>query len=246
MTITIPTGATVFTLAGAFGGLTTVSPMLKGTVAAGNTVVPIPYNNWGFGTSAQLQQGASLLDTQLTSVAGQKIVFAHSLGSVCASYWLAQYGPTSTVSHSTLFILLGNSNRPYGGLCKAESWFTGADIPTSTPYTVYDYARQYDGWADWPSSTGSGAIAWYNALSGQGNIHPYYNNVTLNDASNVTYSVGNIHYMWGQTYPVAFATNPYQVFLSTNLDVYRLTDEAYRPSIEAAYSRPVTIPTPTY
>lgn len=247
MTITIPTGATVFTLAGAFGGLTTVSPMLGGSVAQGNTVLPIPYNNYGIGSASQLQQGAFLLDAQLTTVPGMKIVLAHSLGSVCASYWLANNGPTSTIPpDDLLFILMGNSNRPYGGFCKVEGWFANADIPADTPYTVYDFARQYDGWADWPQNPGTGDISWFNALSGQGNIHPYYNSASLNDPSNVTHVVGNITYMWQMTYPIAFAMNPSQTFSPAHADIYQTVDELYRPSIEAGYTRPVTIPTPTY
>lgn len=236
--------ATVLLLAGAFGQPQQVAAMLGGSVVQGNIQVPVNYPNWGIGSSSQLQQGAAALNTAITSTSGEIIVMAHSLGSVVCCYWLQNYGPTSGISPSILsFILLGNSNRPYGGFCKDIGWFQNADIPTSTPFNVADVARQYDGWADWPQlTTGTGAdilAAADNGLLGQGLVHPNYQNVSLTASNNVTYVVGNITYYFCQSYPVPL--------LGVSQAGVAVADAALRPDIEAAYNRVCgALPAPDY
>lgn len=229
--IVLPIGATVFTLAGAFGIPSSLPPMLQGAVVASNTVSPIVYNNWGIGTVTQLQQAAALLDTAMHATTGQKIVFGHSLGAVAACYWLAHYGPSTSISAADLqFVLIGNSVRPYGGFCFDINWFGTLTVPTNTPFQVYDIARQYDGWADFPTNSNN-LTADYNALAGQGSVHPAYQNVNINDPNNSTYSVGNIHYIWNVTWPC-----PMLGTLQTASVVAQ--DEQLRPQIESVYSRP--------
>lgn len=235
--------ATVFTLAGTFGSPAQILPMLGGTITAvttNNTVISVPYPNWGFGSTSELEQGAEALNAQLLSTPGPMIVMGHTLGAVVASYWLANYGPTSSVSPSDVsFVLLANPNRPYGGYYYSIGWFQNvATIPLNTPYTVTDFARQYDGYADWPQYSAMQA-AGTNAVAGQGIITPSYQNVTLALPTNASYVVGNVTYMWSVTWPAPI--------LGTIQSPNSATQDAdIRPTIEAAYNRPCALSAPLY
>jgi hypothetical protein len=233
--------ATVFTLAGAFAaGPGYLTSALRGTITDGNTVVPILYPNWTI-FEAQVDQGASMLDTALNSTTGEKVVFGHSLGAVVASNWLKNYGPTSGVSDLS-FVLIGNSVRKYGGELATPGigalFFPNSyPIPADTPYTVTDFARQYDGFADFPQLTG-GAVdnmwALLNSVSGEGGVHPYYNDVALDDAANVRYTVGNISWVWSPTWPLP-------LFGISQNAITQIEDEALRSLVEGGYSRPVSL-----
>ena len=163
-----------------------------------------------------------------------------------ASYWLAQYGPDTTIPTDVLsFIFTGNSVSKYGGALGPESgaefenWFTtDAVCPTDTPFTVTDFKRQYDGWTDYPTGT-INTDALFNALAGQNIVHSAYQNVSLTAESNVSYTAGNITYTWSMTEPIPLLGNVWNSFTDP-------LDEALRPTVEEAYSRPVTVPTPTY
>lgn len=243
--------ATVFTLAGAFAaGPSYLNTCLRGTITNGNTVVPINYPNWTI-FEAQVDTGAQMLNDAITSTSGMKIAFGHSLGAVVISNWLRNYGPTCTVSADELvFILIGNSVRLYGGELSAQGlgfFFPNSyPIPADTPYTVTDFARQYDGFADIPQFTGDATQnteAFLNSISGEGGVHPYYYNVALTDPGNVSYTPvvdgapGNVTYMWSPTWPVPALGS------TQNMTTLAL-DALLRPGIEAAYSRPVDIPAP--
>jgi hypothetical protein len=234
------TTSTVFTLAGAFGNLTYMSGEFGGAITNGNTWVPIAYPNWGIGTISQLEQGAELFNAQATSTSGPKVAFGHSLGAVCLVYWLQNYGPTSSIPPSDLtFLLIGNSVNPYGGFCYDINWFPGVSLNgVSTPYTVTDFARQYDGWADFPQNLGN-LLSDENALCGQNYVHPDYTTVSLTDPTNVSHTVGNITYTWAVTWPIPLLGTSQNAFTQA-------ADEELRSSVESGYSRPVTIPNPTY
>jgi diacyltrehalose acyltransferase len=245
-------------LGGAFSGLNNYMPtMLQGAITNGNTQIQVPYNNYGLFLNT-VQQGASLLNSYLTAGTGTMVVFGHSLGAVVSSYWLANYvdGPigTTTISPADLsFVFIGNSVHKYGGALGPESnaewsnWFgTGVTAPDNTPYTVTDVVRQYDGWADWPNGTFN-VDADFNALAGQNSIHPNYQNVSPSPtaAGNVSYtptvsgSPGKITYVWSMTEPVPILGTSW-------LAPTPALDEDIRPTIESAYDRPVTIPSPVY
>jgi hypothetical protein len=247
-------------MCGAFGIPSSMPPMLQGAVAgpkSGNTVVPVNYNSFGLFLNT-IQAGAQMLDAALRAGTGRMIVFGHSAGAVCANYWLANYvsGPIATTSISPAnlsFIFIGNSVHPYGGALGAETgamiqnWFGtgptgppqgGIAVPSTTPFTVTDCIRQYDGWADWPTGSGLGLVnAEFNALAGQNSVHPAYQNVSLTDPTAVTYVVGNITYLWWQTTPLPILGTTWNSWVSS-------LDYESRPTIESAYSRPVTVPSP--
>lgn len=228
---------TVFTLAGAFGTPSQIPAMLGGEVTNGNTVTPIFYPNWTI-FEAQVDQGAEMLNNAVTTTTGPMIAMGHSLGAVVCCNWLRNYGPSSTVSPADLsFVLMGNSVRPNGGFCFDLNYYPNSPAPANTPYTVTDIARQYDGWADWPQNSGV-LIADWNAWSGMNNVHPDYRGVRLTDPKNVSYVAGNITYIWSPTWPAPI--------LGTSQVGTAVFDQDIRPQIEAAYSRPVTIPNPTY
>ena len=235
-------------LGGAFSGLNNYMPtMLQGAVTNGQTTIQVPYNNFGLFLST-VEQGAQLLNSYLLSGTGDMVVFGHSLGAVVGSYWIANYGPSSTISPSDLsFTFIGNSVSPYGGALGPEAgnewqnWFTTAvNFPTSSSYQVTDVKRQYDGWTDYPTGTFNGN-AFFNALAGQGSVHPNYQNVSPNPtaAGNGSHVVGNTTYIWSMTQPVPMYGTTWNSTVSA-------LDEAIRPTIESAYNRPVTVATPTY
>jgi hypothetical protein len=249
---------TVYMLGGAFSGLNNYLPtMLQGAVTNGNTNIQVPYDNMGLFVNT-VQQGASMLNAFLTAGTGQMVVFGHSLGAVVSSYWLANYvdGPLGTTSIEPAdlsFVFIGNSVHKYGGALGPEggaewaNWFgTGVTAPDNTPYTVTDVVRQYDGWADWPTGTFN-VDADFNALAGQNSVHPNYQNVSISPTAsgNVSYtptvggSPGNVTYIYSMTEPVPLLGSQWVAPIAT-------LDEELRPTIESAYSRPVTIATPTY
>lgn len=237
--------ATVLTLAGAFGLSASVPAQLCGKITAGNTVVPVDYDNIGI-FDANVDDGAAELDTAISSTSGEKIVFAHSLGAAAATRWLHDYGPASAADPADLsFVLIGNPLRRHGGFVPALYDFAaGAEVteivvaalsalgdwllveptlpPIDTPYTVTDIVRQYDGFGDWPQNSLS-LPALSNAIYGMQWMHPFYETVDPDDPHNAVYTEGNIAYVWNPS---------------------RLLFEYTRPEIEAAYSRPVAIPAP--
>lgn len=234
--------ATVFTLAGAFAaGPGYLTSALKGTITDGNTVVPILYPNWTIFES-QVATGAQMLDSAITSTSGPKVCFGHSLGAVVCSNWLKNYGPTSSVPGSDLsFVLIGNSVRKYGGELSASGlgfFFPNSyPIPAGTPYTVKDFTRQYDGFADIPQFSGNASQnvwAFLNSISGEGGVHPYYNDVTLDDAANSWYVEGNVHFGWAPTWPLP-------IYGTAQNAITQFEDNELRATVEAAYTRPVTV-----
>jgi hypothetical protein len=235
-------------LGGAFSGTRNYMPQqLQGAITNGKTQIQVPYNNFGMFVST-VEQGAAMLDSYLKSGTGQMVAFGHSLGAVVCSYWIANYGPDSTIDPADLsFVFIGNSVSPYGGALGPESgalwnnWFTTAvNFPTSAPWAVADIKRQYDGWTDWATGTFN-FDAEFNGFAGQGAVHPSYENVNPdpNADGNVSHVVGNVTYVWSQTTPVP-------IYGTTWNPTIAGLDEAIRPTIESGHNRPVTIPSPSY
>lgn len=164
------------------------------------------------------------------------------------------------------FVLTGNPERRYGGsigmmqgapktILQQPGWTGGVwfppsmsiaayashtgefpGVPLDTPFSVFDLARQYDHYADYPSSSTSVSTAASQNASTK--IHMNYWNVNVNDSDIVTHAEGNITWAWKPTYPTTTAaslTDPTQQLAA---------DRAARSAIEACYQRPVTLPTP--
>jgi hypothetical protein len=240
---------TVYMLGGAFSGTNNYMPQqLQGAITNGNTQIQVPYNNFGMFVST-VQQGAKLLDSYLRAGSGTMVVFGHSLGAVVGSYWIANYASVSgaPTASNLSFVFIGNSVSKYGGALGPETgalwnnWFTTAvNIPAGNSFAIRDIKRQYDGWTDWCTGTPNGN-ATFNAFSGQGSVHPNYQNVPASPtaAGNYSYTENNITYVWNRTTPVP-------LYGATWDAVTKPLDQSLRPSIEGAYNRPVTVAAPTY
>jgi hypothetical protein len=241
---------TVFMLGGAFSGLNNYMPtMLKGQITKGHNQIQVPYNNEGLFLNT-VQAGAQMLNSYLLAGTAPMVAFGHSLGAVVCNYWLNAYAPTTTISPTDLsFVWIGNSVSVYGGALGPATgawlpnWF-GANVtaPSGTSFTCTEIKRQYDGWTDWPTGSGTGLpTAKYNAFCGQNSVHPNYQNIDPSPTApgNVSHTVGNITYIWSMTQPVPMVGTTWNTYTDPlDLDI--------RPTIEGAYSRPVTVPTPTY
>lgn len=155
----------MLTLPGTFGSQSTMPSELEGAVTDGQTVAPVNYEDWNIlptpGGLAGVVSGTALLNQELLSTPGPKVIFGDSLGAVVMNYWLGAYGPTSTVPPSQVtFVEIGDSTRRYGGDLTANTTLGylvdgGLSAPTNSPYQVIDIARQYDGWADYPNNPAS-------------------------------------------------------------------------------------------
>ena len=187
---------TVLTMAGAFGAPVALLRMLRGEVTSGNTVVGVNYANWTLDPESGSADGAKTLNAAILATKGEVVAFGHSLGAVSMSRWLRDYAPTSDpdLPSRLSFILAGNSRRRHTGFLTALGWVPSATIPFDTPFRVIDVARKGDGWAVWPSNIlDLGAVM--RALWGQANIHPYYQDVSLSDPANATFTEGNVTFV---------------------------------------------------
>lgn len=243
--------ATVFTLAGVLGMPTAVSTMLRGEVTTGQKVVPLTYNNWGI-ADANVVDGSNVIDEWVNGTAGPKILMGHSMGALAIVRWLNDHAPTCTVPTNELSaVLIGNSMRPNLGyyindLGKSLAQVTGLTIlvtPSDCRYTVTDIARQYDGWADEPVHLDN-LNALTNMQIGMNTIHPNYNDVSLHDETNLTYTVGNTTYLLNPTDLLPMVD---QFWYTPDQKIAQ--DQALRPGVEAAFDRTMwdqLPPLPTY
>jgi pimeloyl-ACP methyl ester carboxylesterase len=173
-------------------------------------VVPVPYNDWD--TFSGYLDGATKINQAMLDVLGNDkiVVFCHSYGSVSACQWLRQYGPMSPIDPARVtFVLLGNSVRPGAsgatpnGLCAQWNLYGGVGPDVTTRYRVYDCARQWDKWADYPNVYSSPDIwaAANNVNYGDGwptNIHVSYQNINLT-TPDAQVTQGNVTFMFFKT-----------------------------------------------
>lgn len=173
-------------------------------------VVDVPYNDWdviGGYLDGATKINQAMLDANPTD---KIVVFCHSYGAVSACQWLRQYGPTSTISPSRVtFVLIGNSVRPGAsgatpnGLCAQWNMYGGVGPSLTTAYRVYDCARQWDKWADYPNVYTSPDVwaAANNVNYGDNwptNIHVSYQNINLT-TPDAQITQGNITFMFFKT-----------------------------------------------
>jgi VCBS repeat-containing protein len=159
------------------------------------------------------EAGVAALDKHLHETPGMKIIFGHSMGAQVAAKWLREKGPTSDIPASeVVFILCGNPERKYGGalsvpatpklwqVWQVEPTYGDPGIPDDTPYTVIDYARQYDWWADGPTVATPSRAAQSNCSQA---VHSDYFHVGIDDADVLTYVEGNRIYKLKPTHLAA-------------------------------------------
>lgn len=195
---------TVFLMAGNAGDPNLIHVYMKDQVTKGQVLVPITYPNMKKDTDNDMLAAAAILNDKLLATPGKKVVFTHSLGSVAATVWLKEYGPTSTIDPSELeFVLLGNSARKYNSYYTLHDWKEADGTPfvsqshvapiSDTRYKVRDIVVQYDGWADWPDRA-TPAIATSNADFGRLLYHLSYDQYPLDRYDYRKYQEGNITY----------------------------------------------------
>jgi hypothetical protein len=161
-----------------------------------------PISTGGFFDPTANQSIAAGLTALRTDTAGDPapVVFGYSQGAVVASQYKRslnnQYGAETNAPASVpTYVLIGNPDRPNGGLYQRlpglyipflDLTFDGA-TPTQSvgaapgQITTYDIARQYDGFADFPSNP-LNLIAVANAVAGVIYIHTGYQDVDTSDA----------------------------------------------------------------
>lgn len=220
--------------------------------------VKIPYTNLPLG-NAFAQGGVDKLDAYLHRYVGQRIlVLGHSMGAQVIYKWLRQEAETSDISpYEVTFICTGNPERKYNGLPGGGDYPGGVD-GTGLPdgawgYRVIDIARQYDFWADHPDDTDND-IAMRNvdpaAFTGGipnfgigSPVHTDYSKVSANpdDPRNFSLTEDTVTYVWSPTYPATLVDD--EDFFTTTTTLVPV-DDVVRAEIEAAYTRPVTIPDP--
>lgn len=197
----------------AYGGF--MADWCRGEICAGNTVIPVPYNNQTT-NFADLVAGVDMFDALLHANTPPFRGFGHSRGAQLFQHWVKTYGLTSDIDPADLdFVVTGNPWRKYGGGTLEH------DLPAhnidGTAYDFLDFKRQWDAWADYPTGLMNFWAFWNNAFGG--GIHGDYNSVAPSDTNNLSYPEGNITYMISptQTPPIG---------------------ESHRAEIEAAFNRP--------
>lgn len=238
--------ATVLTLEGGIVGMQNIfhfTPLqLRGDLCkAPNHCQPVDY--FAFPANPFTNQGAVNVEKAIAALpAGEPVVlFGHSQGGQVIYSDLRRWAadPANAPDPARVsWVSIGNPENPYGGRRVTTEGPGDPWLPVDTAYHGTEVIRQYDGWADWPDDT-SNLLAVANALVGMQLIHPRYWNVDINDPRNVRYTPdpGNVTYVWvpTDTLPLVAWAGPLAPAL----------DNALRPLVEKAYSRPVTIPDPT-
>lgn len=199
----------------------------------------IRYQNW-----APVRAWAEAAANKVLVLArkpGKKIFLGHSEGAevLCIVLrWNPDIDPDENV-----FAMTGNPERKYGGMLTAPdgvrpSWakpaYGGIGFPADTPFRVWDVARQYDRFADFPNLNVAAALA--NNQDG-GGFHLDYSGVRIGDPSNVKLVEGNVTYEMQPSYPAPSCRKPWW-----SPDRQALEDAKARPTIEKGYTRPFKVP----
>ena len=130
---------------------------------------PFPWEGWGGLSGAKLDESVASGVAQLTSdLVGTNnpsplspvVIFGYSQGATVASIEKSQLSMLSPEDQADInFVLIGNPNRPNGGLFERLAMFGtvpildatfGMPTPTNTDMSTVDVAFQYDGVADFP------------------------------------------------------------------------------------------------
>ena len=251
--IRLPAVATVVTLSGwsfptwldlSWLHLPNISQQFGGRFAqAPYTMAPLTYPT-SSGISS-IRDGVKMLDAKLMSTSGDIIVEGHSLGAQICSRWMRQYAADpvrAALASRVTFPLTGNPLRSsQGGGGKAIGMLeadgaVGRPTPTTTPWSIIDVARRWDGWADWPADT-TNALAVRNATAGINYFHSRYDVVDLYDAQNTVWRDRNTTYV--------LTHEDHSPLLKSWLGVPYTVESVVRSQVEAGYTRPSSdIPVP--
>lgn len=146
-----------------------------------------------------ISKGVEALDAAVRSTPGQKIVIAHSQGAQVCSRWMREHAddPTAPGPGELMFILTGNPLRATGGYIigrKEVGGTTGLPTPTGTRWKIIDFARRYDGWADWVQDENN-KPAVKTANRGKQTFHLNYDDVDFFSPSNTVWTIGNTDFV---------------------------------------------------
>jgi hypothetical protein len=130
---------------------------------------PFPWEGWGGLSGAKLDESVASGVAQLTSdlVGGNNpgpdspvVIFGYSQGATVAGIVKSQLSRLPSRDQADInFVLIGNPNRPNGGLFERLEMFGtvpildatfGLPTPTNTEMSTVDIAFEYDGVADFP------------------------------------------------------------------------------------------------
>lgn len=258
--------------------------LLNGTlVQPGDTVYRLPYvNSSGIDN---INHGVDQLDAKLRSTPGEILVFAYSQGVQVATKWLRTQGHPAPITPTSRlkFLFIGNAVRRYGGFAYKHSTFDAVadtvglpeplvDGTSTVHYQVTDFARQYDGVADFPDShdiqqaiesTGGATtdpFNWLiralqdvtNALIGSHKEAALNAILGMNLVHNNYFSVTpddphNVRFTDPDHPLVEYVWSPtYPVPLLGIGITFPSIDRDKRRLIETAYTRPVILPQPSY
>ncbi len=203
-----------------------------------------PFSHGGFGDltyNKSVKQGVELLDGQ--EPASGDIIFGFSQGAVVAS----KYKETHT---GNTYVLVENPSKANGGVMERfKGWtipfldvtFSGA-TPNNGDLTI-DVARQYDGWADFPTYLWN-PVAVANAIVGIALVHGNTQTELTAADLEAAEAAGNDYYQYDadsntkyyviKTYPVPLLI-PLETFLPA--PVIAALDAPLRAFIETAYDR---------
>lgn len=131
--------------------------------------------------------------------------FGYSQGATVVNLWLNDHAngkdPSAPAANDVSFVLIGNPNRPNGGLLARVPGIyipvIGVPFSGATPesqYKVTDVVRQYDLFADFPVDP-LNVFAMLNIIADAGAIHGDYLNVDVNSPENWVETSGNTTYI---------------------------------------------------
>lgn len=180
------------------------------------------------------------------------VAFGLSQSAVIASLEKADliaHPPAKTVS----FILVGNPSRPNGGILErfvgvyvplVGMTFSGAtptNSPEPTPLLTEDYARQYDGWADFPTNP-LNVVSLANALAGALFYHAHYHGIDAPQLFQGTYQDTTYYLEPAPLVPLLF---PLSRLPLIGMPLALVLDAPLRVLVETGYDRTINPGRPT-
>jgi hypothetical protein len=212
-----------------------------------------PFSNGGWTGQTwdqSVRAGVASLNAQMASDPGG-VIFGYSQGAIVASEYKKQFEPSNPnppASRPSMIVLLGNGDRPNGGVLARFSplYIPGLDMtatgatPTDTGIPTVDYAGQYDPIADAPTNPAN-LLAMANA--GMGTIFVHLNYTNSNGAIPQD-TVGDTTYYLIPTYPVPLLM-PLDMIPVIGPIAADTLDPLVRMLVETGYNRNISPGTPT-